>query len=787
MSAVAKRGKMVPFVLITTPAHSKKSAHRPAVSSPLKSMTGLPSRFSISSPLKPPRRMSLSELMHGPLTPLSDDLSSPCRSSPSRYKKVLSEAELKDSGIREKCNEERTEEWDRVQEANVFDAEQAGEVQSKWNAQILEQCKEVTLEEVDVVEARIVVRHKCVKWYRDMRKNVLSHLLSITEYGPHYDACRKDRLADESAYRAAQFVDEKRAALIQKTLANEVKKLARKNKGPDPPSHATESKLRVLARKLYLSQYEAARKKALIAYKKVVADSEAEQMDEETDEDFVPDNDHADTEQSEQDDNYQQVDENLEQDEIDRKADEDLLEQAADVNPRLAHFLSMQLEDRMFNGAQVLLGKKLSPSFNSRRTMYEEMRASYDDLRVVAREFWSEMVYSEDWLLEYDEDERASNTCIGNTDEVIEAIEELGNFYRSQAVKYYGQEISPTDFPLDYNWDLGLWAKLEDKAQYESSRREFHSKIKNLSSDTALEQEYKRIKSILHHRIHVDAMFPKAAKVDKMAAKAISARQRLDCIPPKPDKWNERIQWLWLKLEILSYSDLQHEAIVDGQALPETPAGLKDFFHPMGNYLIEWQEQMKNKALIIGRNSSECLENQKQDLPKSPLVSYESSPARGSPMKDGQENTIDNSRDQAGKGLCASKSPVKRPLAKDFAMDDEVSDVGSDEEEEEEEDEEEDEDDQEGEEDEHEEGNENQAGRLDKAVKMELMAAEAEYKRSVESIAKKHVKDLQACFSFLEDEGVPKATRGINIWNAFKSYYSYGDHTMDKLENGVLF
>ena len=134
------------------------------------------------------------------------------------------------------------------------------------------------------------------------------------------------------------------------------------------------------------------------------------------------------------------------------------------------------------------------------------------------------------------------------------------------------------------------------------------------------------------------------------------------------------------------------------------------------------------------------------------------------------------------------KSSVKKldkqkKLDKHFAMDDEVP-----EDEEEEDEEDEDEEDEEDGVSEKEEGEEGCSGAscLSKAVKSDLMVAETDFKQMVEDIARKHGKDVEVRFRYLEDEGEPKATRSINIWNAFKAYCAENG-ARKKGKEGMLF
>lgn len=816
--------KLVPVVLLPSPAHTKSNPTlRKAELSPVKSTTGVPLR-----PIVPSRMKAQGPSTHSHKGHLN------------LHETLLLEARNKDPKIDTKCKTDRDEEWTQIHEASVYDAGLAEDVRIDWDASIVKKCEEVAPEVVDMFDARIIICHGHFKWYKAAREQVLMYWSRIVEYGPAYDACKADRVQDSSRYHAASLINEAAAKLIQKALGTVVRELGTKYKGPSPPDHPTESTSRMLARKYYLSVYQAARLKAQIAYQKVqaventtagveqgaevtqageeelaagAAEDDAAEDDaveddaaavipapqvpgadeqditlsaDESDKDFVAlsDDDESDedfvalpndeTEVSQQNGGDQEDDEILEdQDVIDCKADEDLEEQAANISPHLAEFVSSQLQERLFLSSEACLNKKLNrQTFNARSYMYVEEQSMYDDLRKVAREFWQEIVSAEDWLLEFDLDESAYSTCVGNPEEVKEAVQELGDSFRSLAIEYWGQEILPADLLPEYNLELGLWARLCDHEKYKRCRERYISQLKNLTTDDALHQEYRRIKGILDHHINVDSLFAKVVKVDHDAAKSIQSRQKANLLGKKPDKWEERVQWILRKLDMVTYSNDQFQAVLDKRALPETPVELEHLFLPMNNYLVAWQERVKNGANVTGGEDNVVpgKVSMNQEHPKTPLVNYQSSPVRASPVKDSLEKV-----DEIDNRAPVRKRSIRKPLADGFAMDDEVPDGvedGSDDEDEEEEEEEEGE-------------GATGSSHLGKIVQAELMVAEADFTRAVANIAKKHGKDPEACYSYVQDQGEPRASRSINIWNAFKAYCT--EHGTPKKRDGMLF
>ncbi|KAE9402472.1 hypothetical protein BT96DRAFT_991118 [Gymnopus androsaceus JB14] len=155
----------------------------------------------------------------------------------------------------------------------------------------------------------------------------------------------------------------------------------------------------------------------------------------------------------------------------------------------------------------------------------------------------------------------------------------------------------------------------------------------------------------------------------------------------------------------------------------------------MNNYLIAWQEHVKNGANVTGGEDNIVPGNMlmNQEHPKTPLVNYQSSPARASPVKDHLEKV--DEFDNRDKGAPVRKHSIRKHLADGFAMDDEVPDGVGDGSDDEDEDEEE------------EERGEGATGSsyFGKIVQAELMVAEADFRLAVENIAKKHGKDPEAC------------------------------------------
>ncbi|KAE9386026.1 hypothetical protein BT96DRAFT_1006480 [Gymnopus androsaceus JB14] len=224
------------FVLLPSPAHMKSNPTlRKAALSPVKSTTGVP-----LCPIVPSRMK-----VQGPSTHSH-------KGHLNIHKTLLLEARNKDLKIDTKCKTDRDEEWTQIHEASVYNAGLAEDVHIDWDASIVKKCEEVAPEVVDMFDARIIICHGHFKWYKAARKQA-------------------DRVQDSLRYHAASLINEAAAKLIQKALGTVVRELGTKYKGPSPPDHPTESTSRMLARKYYLSVYQAACLKAQIAYQKVQA------------------------------------------------------------------------------------------------------------------------------------------------------------------------------------------------------------------------------------------------------------------------------------------------------------------------------------------------------------------------------------------------------------------------------------------------------------------------------------------------------------------------------------
>ncbi|KAE9388861.1 hypothetical protein BT96DRAFT_947302 [Gymnopus androsaceus JB14] len=704
---LAKCTRLVPYVSISTPTHRRKSGQplRPVATSPVKP-TGLPTRV-VDPPVSPkPADLHAALAASGPHLTLVE--------------KVLLEAHTADPEIEERCDVDRSEEWDLVNNANIFDASAAENVQNEWDSSIVEQCKQSIGDPVDdhvnKFDARVIVYHKSLDWYQPARQKAIVQWSRIAEEGRLNEDCKSEKKVDHRLYQSAWRVDNAAALAIHDQLLEHFQNLADRYKGSPPPLHSSVGLPRFLARKVSLVEYNAVREEAHVAYKRVVdqrvkADAVGEPRVDLPAKNGAPPVEDEDTgvgeghlgkalDFSDDDDDSGELDE--EECMWHREQDHHSMLRAARLNPRLAEYVGLELERRMLKSCQELEPNLDPKTFNARQYLNRVYREQYDELRKGARGHWDDIESAE---VRYDaaEDKELSEGCVGNPLQVQAAVQRLGITFRTLAQQHFDHEIAEEDIPSEHNLDFRVWALMYSFNDYCKARQRFSNTLQDLMTERALKIECERIKT-LSRDVNKRNLAEKAFEVDKEAHKSIS--DRVDC-PEKPDELQERVR---------------QERLINWT--PAEPA------------------KAKVKAAELGKEQLK------------PLVSYDSSPVKGPPDcgEDKAGTGSEHERDKEDKRSPVRKSPKKKrnKLAKDFAMDDESIPRKRKREEE--------------------GGSKAGSGCLGKAVKAELIAAEAEFKRAVEDIAKKHGKDVEVCFGYLEEEGEPKATRGINIWNAFKAY-----------------
>ncbi|KAE9402101.1 hypothetical protein BT96DRAFT_937404 [Gymnopus androsaceus JB14] len=398
----------------------------------------------------------------------------------------------------------------------------------------------------------------------------------------------------------------------------------------------------------------------------------------------------------------------------------------------------------------------------------DDKEYQYNELQGGARDHWESIattVVQEDVA----EDEDMCNQCVGNPQEVQAAVWRLGASFHTLAQLHLGNDIAKDAFPMEYNLELRAWAFLSSFNEYTRIHENFADALNELMTDWVLQVEYNHIKTQCR-KISKQKLLQKASDVNDQVAASVKSCVDISGLGEKPAEAEQRVQWMQTKLAVVQHYNEQYWAISVKAPLPPIPANLKQYFKPYGTYLEARQE---------------CLKNSNQD----PHLEEKGVPGMQSPAK---KSVVDKSGNKQGnhkppvenlvgvgsmepaktklKVLKSGKEQLKHPLVSYKSIEDVDEDVDEDEEDDDEE---------------KEEGERGmaQSACLGKEVRDELMAAEAKYKHSVEAIAKKH--GFACSLPYLEDDAVPKATRRINVWNAFKVYYSGADHQMEKLENDI--
>ncbi|KAE9387150.1 hypothetical protein BT96DRAFT_1005410 [Gymnopus androsaceus JB14] len=122
--------------------------------------------------------------------------------------KLLHEARKADREIDLLCESEREEDWKVINQANIYDAVVATSALDTFDDGIISKHREFTGEALNIYDARVLVRHRNLEFYKDSRHTATVAWQNIVTEAEIMENLRKELTEYQSAREQAQMAFE---------------------------------------------------------------------------------------------------------------------------------------------------------------------------------------------------------------------------------------------------------------------------------------------------------------------------------------------------------------------------------------------------------------------------------------------------------------------------------------------------------------------------------------------------------------------------------------------------